>query len=316
MTRHDIQVLTPPVLSTYQYYMQWFVSACERGGYKVKKNITLPYHVRAVVAKFKLSNQIYGGRSILVVPCGGFPDYAVFPYGYMHEIVPMIWDCWPKYWERMISSFKRHKIKLAFFTASQVVEFVRKELPNVTCVHIPEGINIDGYKSGKALKERSIDLLELGRVMPNLHKQLEAGMKGLNNHVFNRPGASMAFSTFEALTEGLSDSKIVVSFPRCDTNPEHAGNVETLTQRYWECMLSRTIIYGRAPKELIEFLGYNPVITADMNNVQSQLEDTLADIDSYQKLVDKNYEIALKLAPWDTRVPMITKALTDKFQIG
>ena len=58
----------------------------------------------------------------------------------------------------------------------------------------------------------------------------------------------------------MSKIKIVVSFPQNITNPKKAGDIETLTQRYWESMLSRNIIVGQAPEELIELIGYNPVI--------------------------------------------------------
>lgn len=34
----------------------------------------------------------------------------------------------------------------------------------------------------------------------------------------------------------------------------------TLTQRYCECMFSRMVMEGHAPQELIDFIGYNPVI--------------------------------------------------------
>ena len=44
------------------------------------------------------------------------------------------------------------------------------------------------------------------------------------------------------------------------TQPEVAGDIETLTQRYWECMFSRMVMVGHAPQELIDFIGYNPVI--------------------------------------------------------
>ena len=43
-------------------------------------------------------------------------------------------------------------------------------------------------------------------------------------------------------------------------SPDIAQGVETLTQRYWETMLSRTVIVGHAPKELIDICGYNPVL--------------------------------------------------------
>ena len=50
--------------------------------------------------------------------------------------------------------------------------------------------------------------------------------------------------------------------------PELAGDIETLTQRYWECMLSRIVMLGHAPQELIDLIGYNPVIEIDKEHVK------------------------------------------------
>lgn len=37
--------------------------------------------------------------------------------------------------------------------------------------------------------------------------------------------------------------------------PEIAGDIETLTQRYWECMFSRMVMVGHAPQELLTLSG-------------------------------------------------------------
>ena len=102
----------------------------------------------------------------------------------------------------------------------------------------------------------------------------------------------------------------MVCFPQSDTNPQKAGSLETLTQRYWEAMLSGCIIVGRAPQELIDFIGYNSVVEVEWDNPEMQLSNILHDIDSYQKIVDKSLESARKHASWDCRMPTIKECLS------
>lgn len=79
--------------------------------------------------------------------------------------------------------------------------------------------------------------------------------------------------------------------------------------RYWESMLSRCVIVGHCPKELCNLLGYNPVIEADIDHAAAQLEEILSNISSYQSLVDRNRETALRNAAWDYRIELIFKVL-------
>ena len=70
-------------------------------------------------------------------------------------------------------------------------------------------------------------------------------------------------SSWKKLIDTISCSRICVSLPRCDVDPSFMGGMETLTQRFWEGMLSRCVLIGCAPQELIDFIGYNPVINID-----------------------------------------------------
>ena len=70
-------------------------------------------------------------------------------------------------------------------------------------------------------------------------------------------------------------------------------------------MLSRTVLLGRAPKQLLELIGYNPVIDLDKNHPDEQVRDIVSHISDYQELVDKNRETALRLAPWEIRMKKI-----------
>lgn len=311
-----MKILYPPKLSTYQFFMQDFVNQLAKSGVEVVDGLAIPWKIRLLVAKSRISFHLplseYLNKDILLVPCAGYPDSFVWPYSYFTRFVPILWDCWPRYWERIIASFKRHHVTCAFFTSSQVAEMVKHELPAIQTFHLPEGICAERYRKGALLKERTIDILEFGRTLEHVHQILvESSERNGFRHEYQRAGAPLLFSDFNALTKGLSDSKITVCYPRCDTNPEMAGSVETLTQRYWECMLSRTVMIGRAPKELVSLIGYDPVVSFPTTSCADILTDIILKSENYQALVDKNYETALQFAPWRQRIPYLLDCLTS-----
>jgi hypothetical protein len=73
-------------------------------------------------------------------------------------------------------------------------------------------------------------------------------------------------------------------------------------------MLSGALMVGRAPKELIEFLGYNPVIELG-DNPALKIDEVLSNLEQYQSLADKNYNVALIRAPWSDRMNIIKENL-------
>ena len=221
-----------------------------------------------------------------------FPDYIKY------EIIPLVWDCWPKYFEYTYNWFLKNRVQTAIFTSSQNAEMMKKILPHLNILYVPEGVNTQLYNKGKNLKDRKIDLLEFGR---KNDKVFNVRLPQEFNHLYSKNGNRL-FSTNNEFFQALADTKIAINFPRCDTHPEIAGNIETLTQRYWECMLSRIVMIGRAPKELVDFIGYNPVIDIDKQHTEEQILHILNHIEDYQSLVDKNYETAQKKADWSHRM--------------
>ena len=230
-----------------------------------------------------------------------FPDYACY------EIIPLIWDCWPKYFEKTCSWFIKHDVRTAIFTSSQTADRMKKRFPQMNILTITEGIDTSKYKEGKNLNERSIDLLEFGR---RNKKVFDVDLPSEYKHLYSKNGEHI-FKTEHDLVNGLGDSKITVCYPRCDTQPGKAGDIETLTQRYWEAMLSRIIIVGRAPQELIDLIGYNPVIEIERERQTEQIIDIIKHVEDYQTLVDKNRETALIKGDWGTRVGQITDWLNS-----
>lgn len=231
-----------------------------------------------------------------------FADYV------RYEVIPMIWDCWPRFFGNVADFLESNNVKTAIFTSSMTADLMRKRFPGMNILSVPEGIDKTPYLAGKPLKDRSIDLVEFGRSNKNV---LNIGFAGQNIvHKYSKNG-EWVFPTNNALYEGLADSKVSLTFPRCDTHPEMAGNIETLTQRYWECMLSRVVMVGRAPFELINLIGYNPVLEIGDRNAEDLILDIVRNPDTYQDLVDKNRAAALKYSGWDTRMKNVMTFLKN-----
>ncbi len=302
--------------NNHQFFFQWFAQGCSNLKISRQKGLFIPWKIRLLFARLGISFNIPFltlKNEALIVLGAGYIDSFAWPFAYNREIIPVLWDTWPKYWPRLLASLKRHHVKYAFFTQSQVAEMVEREIPGIKCFHLLEGIDVTGYKKGEKLEDRAIDLLELGRVHTQFHTLINREeIPSLNLHLFRPPEKGLLFPDFESLTQGLSEAKVTVCFPRCDTHPQHAGNIETMTQRYWECMLSRTLILGRAPKELVDFAGYNPVIDVDWSNLPAQIEYILCNIKEFQSLVDRNYRLALSHASWDNRVRTMLLLLHEK----
>ena len=54
-----------------------------------------------------------------------FPDYAFY------EVIPLIWDCWPKQVESVAAFFRKHQVKTAIFTSSQTADVFRDLFPKM-----------------------------------------------------------------------------------------------------------------------------------------------------------------------------------------
>lgn len=247
-------------------------------------------------------------KAIIVTSRGEALFKNAFPFFYTYEIVPMLWDVWPDSWESLYRELKFFECKTVFVTVKAMAEKISREL-DIQAYWLPEGIDPAGYGNGIELHDRPIEVYELGRQKRDYHAVLEelyrkGIVKQYCRNIYNDEGGlqKLAFPTTDALLNSLQKIKIIVSFPQVDTHPQKAGGLDTLTQRYWEAMLSRCLIVGRAPGELIELIGYDPVVNVNWQKPEKQLECILSNISDYQELVDRNYAVALEKAPWSRRI--------------
>jgi hypothetical protein len=222
--------------------------------------------------------------------------------------VPFLWDVWPDKIAPLIRFVRRNKIRTLFCTSSQIVEILKSRLLGVEIHWIPEGIKVDAYPKGENLKNRPVDILSYGRQMTSVVDELRDIVLTDKLNVLFREGDAHLFRTFDDLVNGLQSSKITICYPQSKTHPERAQNIETLTQRYWEAMLTGTLIVGAASKELIDVCGYNPIIELGDDSVKV-VRDILSNIEDYQELADKNRKCAEEKAGWDKRMPEIMEIL-------
>ncbi len=242
-----------------------------------------------------------------------FPDYV------RYEIVPMFWDCWPGYFDMVGRWLRRHGVRTAIFSSRQTAELVEEAFPDMHVIWCPEAVDASCYGKGKLLADREIDLLEFGRsnekiVQADVLKQARVAGRSVR-HVCTRQNGKFIY-TNEQLYQAMGDAKVTITLPRSMTDPATAGNMETLTQRYWECMFSRMVMVGHAPQELVDFIGYNPVVELrDDMTAAEQIVDVLEHIGDYQDLVDKNLKTAKRLGSWDVRMQWLMDKLKQYYHI-
>ena len=243
-----------------------------------------------------------------------FPDYA------RYEVVPMFWDCWPRYFVMTCEWLRKHRVRTAIFSSRMTASRMQERFPEMKVIWCPEAVDDFVYQKGKLLKDRNIDLLEFGRSNDKVFKadQLESIFDTKNyslNHVCTKQNSKFIY-TNEQLYDAMGNAKVTIALPRSITQPEIAGDIETLTQRYWECMFSRMVMVGHAPQELIDFIGYNPVIELRDNiSAEELIADVIEHIEDYQPLVDKNRETAEWLGSWDVRMKWLMEELKENYDV-
>jgi len=240
----------------------------------------------------------------------GLTESCTFPFSYWTEIVPFCFDCWPNHYRRWTAFFKRHRVRIAFFSARQSAQYFSNALPAMKSVWLPEATSPSEYYPSIPWSQRNIDVLELGRRNDIFHDSIVQQLAQANkSHLFERKKGEIVFPDRTTFIKGLARSKISVCFPCSQTHPERSGDVETVTHRYFESMASKCLIMGHAPQELIDLFGYNPIIEADRGHEFEQIESLLNGSDATERLIERNYMRLLEVGTWEIRVAEILNIL-------
>lgn len=241
------------------------------------------------------------------------PDFGkCLPYFMFNENKNLfIFDAWPSNHKIIIKYLNHFKVKNAFFTSSQATRIIQEDVIDTVCHWIPEGVLPESYKS-LPYQDKTIDVLALGRKYDAYHTKI-VGCLELSKRIylFEKKKGNIIFPTRDGFIDGLAKSKISICVPSSITHPERSGDIEVITQRYLQSMVSKCIILGHAPKELIELFGYNPVIEIDYRDPENQILEILDNYSDYHSLVEKNYEMVLKNHTWQNRWNSMKKILSN-----
>jgi len=304
-----LQLVRPRQTAGSEVYrhFDWFANNwCAAGGRFVWSpcGSTALRRTAAALARLGLLRNLSGaGSTACLVPTAWCSESPFFPFCYNHEIVPVHWDCWQSRFSRCERALRRQRTRVAVFTARDAARHFGARFPELQALWMPEAIEAGEYAHQTPLSRRGLHVLELGRRFGRYHDRITAalGQAGLV-HKYETPPGNIIFPARRALLAGLADTVVMICFSQSITHAEIAGPVDTLTQRYWEGMAAGCVLVGHAPAELVDLLGYAPVIPVDWNDPAGQLGDIVRHPDRWQALVERNRQAVLERGLWSVRV--------------
>ena len=239
-------------------------------------------------------------------------DMKAFPDSYICENIPWIYDCWGQQWPRWEALLRRHRTRLAFFSARQNAEYFAKAIPGLTTHWLPEALDLTLLRPGKPLIERTQHVFEMGRRLASIHDKIRDPLKAeAKSHIYQiDPRRHNVIPGLDNLYASLGDSATMICYPKVMSHPDGAGGVETLTQRYIESIGSGALTIGHCPAELQDLFGFNPVIELSTTDPAGHLLDVLANLASYQPLIDKSLARVKEVGSFDIRAKSMLEAIS------
>ncbi|MDQ3082947.1 MAG: glycosyltransferase, partial [Gemmatimonadota bacterium] len=212
-----------------------------------------------------------------------------------------MFDAWPPRHPAILKFVADWGVQFAFVSSRQAAERLGKVSERCTFIWVPEGVDPGRYQRRSSL-ERDIDVLQLGRKFDTHHALIAPALERAGrSYVYEREKGKIIFPVRQQFIDGLARSRISICVPSSLTHPERAGDIETMTIRYLQSMASKCLVLGHAPAEMVDLFGYNPVVEIDDTNAAGQVLDLLANYESYQPLIEKNYAAVTSEHTWDKR---------------
>lgn len=212
-----------------------------------------------------------------------------------------IFDAWPAKHAEITRFVDSWGIQYAFVSSSQASERLDAVSEHCTFMWVPEGIDPTRYQQ-RSFIERDIDVLQLGRRHDAHHALIAPALEEAGkSYLYEKQKGTIVFPRREDFVGGLARSRISICVPSNVTHPERAGDIETMTIRYLQSMVSKCLVLGHAPAEMIELFGYNPVVEIDMGSAAEQILEILARYEDYLPLIERNFSLVTAEHTWARR---------------
>lgn len=246
----------------------------------------------------------------VIVPLVWASHAPLWPATCFHEIVPFIFDCWPEQFDRWAALIRRHRVRVAFFTARDAGAALKRRVPELEVHWLPEACDLRLFHPGRPLVQRSIHVLEMGRKFGPVHEALVAGLTGFRHVYSAKDSTTPIFESLDDLYRGMADSAISLCHPRSVTHHADASErVETMTQRYLETMGGGALAVGVCPAELRDLFGFDPVIALSTTDPAGHVREILASLASYQPHVDRCLRRLAEVGTFEARADRLLETL-------
>lgn len=297
---------TKPVLQLNKY-VTYLLSLLY--GFSLKLGIPISNYLERLTKLLPRLND----NQIFAVMMGMEPKKCLFHFLFPYQIKSIyLFDAWPNAHERIINFVNFFNVSHVFVSSSQAAEMLNTKITKSNVFWIPEGINPDEY-TFYSPENKNIDVLALGRKYDLYHDLIVDSIGNIGKvYLYEKVKGEIIFPTREGFIEGLGRSKISICIPSSITHPERSGAIETMTIRYLQSMVSKCLVLGHAPIEMIHLFGYNPVIEIDFSNPQDQILNILNNFNEYTSLIEKNYQTVVQHHTWISRWIKIEEIIRNK----
>jgi len=301
---HEVVLADPRVRAAD---MNWLV---EKGAYLVYGLLSKAGWDRSLSSRPPFFGSLPGGRHDWFAIMMGFHVLMCVPY-FMFPGRKSIYlfDAWPTSHARILRFVQSWEVDDVFVSSSQAAQRLNQQIGAHRFIWMPEGVSPEKYRH-RPYAEKDIDVLHLGRRYETYHNQIAASLEDQKKtYLYEREYGRVIFPSREKFLDGLARSKISICVPCSITHPDRAGDIETMTMRYLQSMVSKCLVVGHAPAEMIELFGYNPLIEIDKENPDKQLLKLLQHFDDYVPLIEKNYAVVTSEHTWQKRWQQIARII-------
>ncbi|MFC1964488.1 glycosyltransferase [Chloroflexota bacterium] len=225
------------------------------------------------------------------------------------KIILYIIDAWEPSLTRLSSLIEKYRIDIVLCGYLQAHEFLREKHKSV--YWLPQGFDSSIYKDYQL--EKRFTAMQAGRKHPGLHSFFLNYCKETDYiHHFIEGNIKLA--------EHINQSRFFGVTPLSLVNPDRAGSISPVTQRYYLGMACKAMLVGFKPQsEEFNLLFADDVRMIEYKNdeqLREELEYYLKRPDEYQKIVDRNYEFVQKNHSWENRLLRLQEILQKEGVLG
>jgi hypothetical protein len=250
---------------------------------------------------FRAMGTISSGRHYMAI-LRGLQYRKLLPlYGLRGRKSVWVDDFWPDTHDALVRLVDRFDIENIFVHSKEVVENLRTIAPKLKSFWIPEGTEAEKYKF-LPLESKSIDVLGFGRRYDKYHDCIVDALSAANKtYLYEKEKGEVVFPDTQSFLDGIARAKISICVPLTETNPARAGGISTMTMRYLQSILSKCLIVGKKPREMLTLFDYDPLIEIDWSDPAGQLLWILEHYEDYLPLIERNYQTVRAFHTWEHR---------------